>query len=155
MVSIREHDAMVHTDGNDLVVLISLIVHGEPAPQGSKRWVGRMIEDNPKTKPWRSEVCEQMRALGVETLLGPLRVELEFYFQHRKGHFGTGRNAGTLKDSAPDYQTTYPDIDKLTRTILDALTQSALIRDDGQVASLTATKRYARTPGVHIKIRPL
>lgn len=158
-MSVREHDAMVHTDRDGEVILISVLVHGEPIPQGSKRWMpksGTLISANDKKlRPWRDKLAEEFRKLDLETLLGPVQVELAFYVQHLASHFGSGRNAGTLKSSAPVYAKTRPDIDKLTRAVLDAMTESALIRDDGQVAVLIAEKRYARTPGVHVKLRPL
>lgn len=137
------------------VILISLIVHGKPVPQGSKKWVGRLVDDNAKTlKPWRAQMAEELRSLEVDPILVPVEVDLQFYFQRPKHHYGTGRNAAHLKDSAPLYHSSYPDVDKLARSVLDALTESAVIRDDGQVCVLTVTKKYAPTPGVWIKLRP-
>jgi|SRR5262245_44697638 len=157
--SVREHDAMVHTDGDGRILLISLIVHGQPVPQGSKSWMPKsqtLISDNDKKlRPWRAQLAEEMRALGVQTLLGPISAEMTFYLQRPQHHWGTGRNAGTLKASAPEYQSGYPDVDKLQRAVFDALQESALVRNDGQIAVVTAVKRYAQTPGVHLKLRPL
>jgi Holliday junction resolvase RusA-like endonuclease len=44
-----------------------------------------------------------------------------------------------------------PDLDKLIRAILDALT-GVVWRDDGQVVDIVASKVYADTPGVDVVI---
>ena len=50
-----------------------------------------------------------------------------------KSHFGTGKNADKVKQSAPVFPATMPDIDKLMRAILDGLTDAQVWLDDGQV----------------------
>ena len=51
-----------------------------------------------------------------------------------------------------------PDVDKLTRAVLDSLTAADIIDDDARCATLTATKNYTTkrhpTPGVRITIIP-
>ena len=71
-----------------------------------------------------------------------------------KGHYGTGKNAGTLKPSAPLFHTSKPDLDKLVRCIKDALTGIAW-KDDAQVSLVCATKVYDEQPGARISIKPL
>jgi Holliday junction resolvase RusA-like endonuclease len=55
-----------------------------------------------------------------------------------KKHF---RANGELRDDAPTYHTQAPDIDKLSRSILDAL-KGISWRDDGQVSYKLASKQY-------------
>lgn len=53
------------------------------------------------------------------------------------------------------HATSYPDIDKLTRCTLDALTKSHVIHDDRQIVYTETMKQYAEKPGeegVHITI---
>lgn len=71
-----------------------------------------------------------------------LAVTLRFYTARNVGHFGTGRNAGLLKDSAPAKPAKRPDVDKWSRQVLDAMT-GVVYADDGQVVSLLAVKEYA------------
>lgn len=55
----------------------------------------------------------------------------------------------------PRWHTTKPDLDKLARAVLDALTGLAW-RDDSQVVALTCTKRYAgltEAPGLTVRLR--
>ena len=139
---------------------IEFFVEGIPASQGSKRHVGRgiLIESSKRVKPWRSDVrIAAQEARGDRLPVpkpGPIYLTLTFWFPRPKSHYGTGRNADILKPSAPASMTVKPDIDKLERAILDALT-GVLWEDDSQVVHLTATKRYAplgELPGVTITL---
>ena len=135
----------------------SIFVPGIPAPQGSKRHVGRgiMVESSKALKPWRSTVVATVVEAGWEPVLhGPVEVILHFTFPRPKGHYGTGRNADRLKPTAPEHHTVKPDADKLARAVLDALVQSGALRDDSQVARLRVTKGYGR-PGVQIDMEAL
>lgn len=132
---------------------MSVFVAGTPAPQGSKRVFNGHIVDvaSKDLKAWRQlvSVSVQDSEFG-RTDSGPVHVTLDFFFSRPKAHF---RANGKVKDSAPRYPATRPDIDKLARAVLDALTGVAY-RDDAQVASLLVRKRYAdHTPtGVQIMV---
>lgn len=135
--------------------MIKFTIAGIPAPQGSKtrtNWGVR--EDNPATKPWRSSVAWEataaMSQLDAEPLAGPVQVHALFYFPRPKSHYGTGRNAETLKESAPAYVATKPDLDKLLRAIGDGIT-GIVVRDDNQIVSLSARKLYG-TPRAVIAV---
>lgn len=137
-------------------------VLGEPQPQGSKTTVVRagrrpvMREDNPLTGPWRSTVtAAAVKAMGDRQLRsGPLRLRVVFVFPRPAGHWGTGRNAGRLKPSAPVYCRTRPDVDKLLRAVGDALT-GVVFRDDAQVVIVAAEKHYGEPPCAHVVIEEL
>jgi len=88
---------------------------------------------------------------GAEVIECPVRIEIQFYLPRPKSHYGTGKNKGALKESAPWYHIATPDIDKLVRCVLDALTGVAW-KDDSQVVSVTATKSYGIMPGARIKV---
>lgn len=151
--------------------MISFFVNGIPVPQGSKKaWLNKntgrvmMVEDQrDRHADWRyhvTAVAQQARADHglIEPLVGPVSVVLTFYFARLLGHYGTGGNAQVLKADAPDYPAKPPDIDKLMRAILDALTDARVWLDDSQVVSATVRKRWVDrfTPdaytGVFIKI---
>lgn len=144
--------------------MISFDVTGTPAPQGSKRaipikrggvYTGKvsLLESaGDKVKTWRAAVHAE--AAKFEQISGPVAVAIDFWMPRPKHHYGTGRNAGTLKPSAPDHPSTKPDADKLVRSTLDALTTSRLIEDDARVIRITATKHYATNPGATITITP-
>lgn len=146
---------------------LALDVIGTPAPQGSHRGFvvnGRAVitQDNKKTKPWRQDVkataLSELATLTPWTPYdGPVEVQITFRMPRPRYHYGTGRNANQLKATAPAFVDKKPDIDKLTRSTLDALTEAGVWRDDSQVASMVLTKEYAtnQQPGAHILVFPL
>lgn len=136
---------------------LTIDVAGTPAPQGSKKHVGRgvMVESSKAVKPWREAVkWAAIEAHDGPPLDGPLSVLIMFQFQRPKGHYGTGRNAAQVKASAPHSVAVKPDIDKLLRACLDALT-GVIFRDDAQVVRVSASKTYGPRPGAHIEVTPL
>jgi crossover junction endodeoxyribonuclease RusA len=139
---------------------LSFKVYGTPAPQGSKRHVGNgvMIESSKRVKPWRQDVkhaaLDAITERQWQQPAGSVWVAITFRLQRPKGHYGTGRNAGVVKDSAPVRPAVKPDIDKLVRSTLDALTESGAVRDDAQVVSLSTSKFYADgdMPGATVEV---
>jgi crossover junction endodeoxyribonuclease RusA len=128
---------------------------GIPAPQGSKRHVGmgRMIESCKALKPWREQIVADAQALGLpQTIENAVSVSLVFCFPRPKSHF---TSKGVLRSTAPSHKTTKPDVDKLCRAVLDALTIAGIIKDDSLVTTLSGQKRYCvgtEPPGVLITI---
>ena len=136
--------------------MVSFTVPGLPAPQGSKtRTKFGVREDNPATRPWRNAVAWEAKAAmnGTMPLAGPVRLDVVFYFPRPKSHFGSGRNAETLKPAAPTFHTAKPDVDKLCRAIGDSLT-GIVLRDDSQIAQVFASKKYG-SPCAEITVAPL
>ena len=135
---------------------LRFLVAGVPVAQGSKRHVGKgiMIESSKQLQPWREAVIDAaQRAAGGHSFFAGVALDLSFRFPRPKAHYGTGRNQGKLKSTVPLLKVTAPDLDKLCRAVLDALTQSGVLRDDALVASLYAEKRYDPRPGAEVVIR--
>lgn len=115
--------------------MIRFEVPGNPAPQGSKS-VGKrgkkvvLYESSKKVKPWRAAVSAVARKYCKHVLEGAVKVEIIFYMPRPK-QLPKGRIHPSVT----------PDIDKLARSTLDALTGIAY-KDDGQVTDLTPLKRY-------------
>jgi Holliday junction resolvase RusA-like endonuclease len=138
---------------------VRLTVHGTPQSAGSKRAFmprgGRypvVVDDNPKSRGWKQQVARACHdQYGGEFLEGPLEIELHFFLPRPKGHFGTGRNAGVVKASAPAFPIVKPDVDKLSRAILDGLT-GQLYRDDALIVRKYASKRYGEPARVEILV---
>ena len=116
-----------------------------------------MAESSAKVKPWRQDVAaaaiEAAAEAGWVTPAGPLEVEITFYLPRPRYHYRTGKHAGEIKDTAPDLVDKKPDLDKLIRATLDALTTAGVIHDDAQIARLTATKIYLERTGASIYVR--
>jgi len=124
----------------------SFAVFGTAAPQGSKRLLGRvMVESSRRVHPWRSDV----RSTAIQnkpalwSMAGPMRLDLVFWFPRPASHYGTKSGISYLKADAPPepISARVGDIDKLSRAILDALTDVAYL-DDRQVVELEARKAY-------------
>jgi len=133
---------------------LDFTVFGTPAPQGSKRHVGggRMIESSKKVAPWREAVVSEIIRQGHADLRidAPVFVDVTFFLTRPAGHL----TARGIKASAPLWPAKVPDLDKLIRSTLDALTQSGVITDDSRVVKVHARKLYAdeRSPGAQICI---
>lgn len=87
-------------------------------------------------------------------LLGPLQVDTYFYYQYRQGDYGTGRNAGKVKASAPLWKITKPDIDNAAKFVFDAL-NGILWHDDSQICAGEILQQYSETPRTEIYITQL
>jgi Holliday junction resolvase RusA-like endonuclease len=108
----------------------------------------------PAVWDWRRQVQQTIAGdYGQDRLEGAVEVRLGFDLPRPITHYGTGRNTGVVKTRAPEHPTTMPDLDKLTRCVLDACTDAGLWRDDSQVIYLVTAKRYTNSvPGVRIVI---
>ena len=142
---------------------LSFYVHGRPAPQGSKRHVGRgiLVESSKAVAPWRIDVKHAALAAitdtAWDTLTGPVNATFCFFFARPKSHYGSGSNAANLKPSAPFHITSRAagDLDKLARSTCDALVAAGVIADDSQIVHLDASKDYGSHDGAHITIASL
>ena len=159
-------DDEIGTDAIATENKIEFFVPGIARPGGSKTGyvhpnTGKFVitPASKKTKPWMDTVawiaqivCKRM-CLWTE----PLLLTLVFYRPRAKDHFGTGRNAGKLKASAPAYPTIVPDLTKLIRATEDGLT-GVVWRDDKQVVAQQTFKLYEdnnHKPGVLIRVERL
>jgi len=116
----------------------------DPAPQGSKKYVGTrrtaaganiplIIEASPKLPAWRKAVDEAVRQAmqdsgDLSKFEGAVKVEAVFYLTRKP----------SVKRELP---TVPPDVDKLTRALLDAC--KAVWTDDALVVRLEVSKKYA------------
>ena len=134
---------------------VTFEVRAVPAPQGSKNQWG--AESSAKVRPWReavrTEAAAAMRDTNHPPLAGPVAVVVTFFLPRPKAHYG----AKGLKTTAPVTCAKRPDLDKLLRSTLDALTAAGVHGDDSQVVHLTGAKMYADPApvGAVITVRPL
>jgi crossover junction endodeoxyribonuclease RusA len=129
---------------------LEIVVEGSPVPQGSFRHIGngRIIAANPKLNAWRQTIADQVsEKTSVRLIDGFCRVDLVFTLPRPK----------SVPKSRRSRPTTKPDLDKLVRAALDAISLPKyvqLLTDDSIVTDIHAAKRYAdhRPPGVRIFI---
>jgi len=138
---------------------VTFVVPGIAASQGSKTVVPtkagpRVRESNEqRLKPWRMSVAATAHdEMGNAPLFtGGVQLDVTFVFPRPGGHFGTGRNAGSVKASAPEHMTVRPDLSKLVRAVEDSLT-GVVYRDDSQVVGIRARKTYGEPASARISI---
>jgi Holliday junction resolvase RusA-like endonuclease len=136
---------------------IRFIVHGRPQQRGSKQALlipkrgggfvsknGRPIvvarDANRNSKEWMGQVRDAAAAVfRGELLRGPVRLRVGFYFKRPKAHYRTGKKANLLRDDAPCFHTSTPDLDKLVRAVKDSLS-GVVYADDRQVAACESGK---------------
>lgn len=139
-------------------------VVGNAKPAGSKRPVraggtGRilLVDSSGKDgKAWRDAVAHaaaaaMLEARETELFDGPLTLSLIFRRPRPKGHFGSGKNAGKLRENAPPYPTTRPDVLKLARSVEDAMS-GVVYRDDSQIVDEHLHKVYGIPAGVRVVV---
>lgn len=127
---------------------VEWFVPGSPAPQGSKRHVGRgiLVESSKAVGPWRERIAlaAHNAMMGRALFDGAVAVELNFVMPRPKSAPKT-RTPKAIKR---------PDLDKLARACLDAIT-GVVVGDDSLVTRLCAYKRLAEigeTAGVSIRV---
>ncbi len=128
---------------------ISLSVCGDPASQGSHAIMnGRIVQVNSKKhKAWRTAIVNT----AIETLPadwvpidGPCELIVMFYMP----------KPATVKRSAPSVA---PDLDKLIRSVGDALAIAGVYTDDSRITRISARKLYAQgiEPGASIVVKSI
>jgi crossover junction endodeoxyribonuclease RusA len=133
--------------------MFSVLILGEPAPQGSKRHVGGgILVDSCKRLPeWRSDVrngCLDEHGQPKARIEGPVYLSLEFALRRPK----------SLPKTKKVHHTKRPDMSKLVRAVEDAITSAGIWIDDSYVCASNVTKRYAEPgeqTGCHIKVMPI
>lgn len=140
------------------MTLLDCTVEGQAVPQGSLTSYlhprsGRVVTPQKEAvRVWRDTVATVARAhYRGDPTPDPVSVHLAFALARPRSHYGTGRNSGQLKPSAPAWCVGPPDLDKLTRAIGDALT-GIVWRDDAQIVDLNAAKAWTDEPHVTIEV---
>lgn len=137
---------------------LNIRVYGVAKPQGSKlprvSKSGKPYVQEQAGQPlvdWRNAVTEAAvaaRTLSAhQTWDAPIELAIQFLMP---------RPASVSITKRP-FPAVVPDIDKITRGVMDALTHAGVWRDDCLVINLAVTKRYATddpdgSPGARIRV---
>ena len=118
------------------------------------------VHDPSDADAWKAQVKLAVRPfLPLSPIAGPVQCDCAFYFPRPQDHYGTGKNLGKLKASAPKYCQSRPDLDNCIKAIWDALTDERLWLNDSQVVKTWSDKFYevppTIKPGVQIVITEL
>jgi crossover junction endodeoxyribonuclease RusA len=123
--------------------VIEFRVDGLPVPQGSMKVIhGRVIHSQGSAlAQWRASIALAARKAGARPTREPVTMTLTFIMPRPK----------TVKRNHPSVA---PDLDKLIRGALDALTAIAYV-DDGQVVEIYSKKIYGEVIGAKIQVAEL
>ncbi len=142
-------------------LVVAFFAPGRPITKGNmvkNKW--GVIYDKTKgldhwTKTIRGCARAHMRGVPFE---GPVHVRLSFYFERPKGHYtSTGALSAVGRRASKPIAKNKNDIDKLSRTVLDALVgkDPIVLLDDSQVIRLSAEKEWDMMEGAFITVESL
>lgn len=130
-------------------------VDGEARPQGSKSApIAGVVRDSSRgLHAWREAIALTARAAGWTGAPADVPVMLGLVFVRPRpvSHLGKG---GSVRETAPALPTSKPDIDKLERATLDALTGVCWV-DDSRVVGVRKLKVYGDREGLGLYVLPL
>lgn len=139
--------------------MITVQTYGTIPTKGSFRNVGRrggkavLVNSNKETTAWTNEFRAVLVKNGWGTPgAGAFHVHLYVYKQRPKSHYsGRGENAAIRKECASEKCLVRPDLDKVARAALDAMTGYVYF-DDSQVVQLDTEKHWAGRHGVRVEV---
>lgn len=129
---------------------ISTIPIGQARPKFAR--IGNHVHayDPAKSRGYKLYIKNQIMDKNPARMEGPLTLIVDFLMPRPQAHYGKKG----LKDSAPYYCTTKPDLDNLIKAVKDAITNTGMIwKDDSYVCVEMASKKYSEVPGIKIIIQ--
>jgi Holliday junction resolvase RusA-like endonuclease len=144
---------------------LKVFVPGVVRGQGSLTlWRGPDGKERAKhpqaTIAWRNTLISVLSEewQGRPPIREAVEVNLVATFGRPQGHLGTGRNAGKVRASAPNWKVGVPDLDKVIRGVGDALTYAGVIADDNLIARWVAAAYWSEPterPGALVAVSKL
>ena len=121
-----------------------IIIPGKPIakkrPRFSRR--GKFVATYNDQETEEGRFLLDARSQITKKAAGPIVVSIVFCMPRPKAHYGTGKNAGVVKESSPTTHTQKPDTDNLIKFVLDCLNSEAW-NDDAQIVEIRAKKEWA------------
>jgi len=131
---------------------ISFFVPGNPKGQQRHRTTKGGVHYDPSAGDKKDFLAKAMEHRPSEPLDGPLCLVLVCVFPRPKAHFGTGRNAGLLKEGAPWWYPSTPDWDNVGKFVGDTL-NGIFWRDDRLIVLAAMYEIYGDVPGIGVIVR--
>lgn len=142
-------------------MILRFAARGKPIPEGSLRAVLRYKRDGTPyvstfydnfklLEPWRRLIAQEAKLVAKESgwipPVGPVELRATFVFRRPGGRLAELFAAVPRRD----------DLEKLVRSVSDALTAAGIWHDDGQCAQQIVRKVYRNhDEGVMVSVRPL
>lgn len=153
------------------MIRIEFTVQGRPRPKGSTiafrhSKTGKVItraSNADRLETWQERIGQAAKHAMAQAGLtepaiprGPVTVWLTLRLARPLTHY-IARDGRRLRPDSPIRHAQPPDLDKLTRAVLDGLTDARVWGDDGQVSSMSVLKRWTNSDqeGVEVIIAEL
>jgi len=140
---------------------VKFTVMGTPVAKGRPKFArrGNFVKTYTPSKTVNYETLVKLSFIqAVGTEFRPydqaICVRVNAHFARPKGHFGTGKNEGVLKESAPEHMLVKPDADNVIKAVIDALNGIAFT-DDKLIVHIHGSKAYSERPRCEIEIYTL
>lgn len=136
--------------------MVTFTVPGRPIPQGSltsfrHAQTGKVVTpQKARVREYRDRIAWAAKATGMVCTGGPVRVRAVFGFARPKSH---RLASGKLTKRAPTSHASRPDLDKVARSLLDAIT-GVLVYDDAQVVALDVRKQWHDHDETWVEVSP-
>lgn len=136
--------------------MVTFTVPGRPVPQGSlssfrHKTTGAVVTpQKARVREYRDRIAWAAKATGMACTDEPVRVRAVFGFARPKSHRLT---SGKLTKRAPTSHASRPDLDKVARSLLDAIT-GVLVYDDAQVVALDVRKQWHDHDETWVEVTP-
>ena len=134
--------------------MLKIIIPGTPISKHRPRFARRgkfaTTYSDQVTEEGKTFLHIKEQVNGHKPFKGAVSVQSVFYMPRPKAHFGTGRNEGKLKPSAPQYHTNKPDVDNFLKFYFDIM-NDLVWHDDSQVVSEYSEKKYCG-PGEQARV---
>ncbi len=133
---------------------ITFAIPGAPKAQKRHRHTkqGNFVRVyDPSAQDKKDFLLQAMKYAPRVPYTGVVYVTVWFCLPRPKSHYRTGKFAGILKDSAPLWHISKSDLDNNIKLVFDSL-NGVFWKDDSQICSLIAQKRYSSEPRTVIQI---
>ena len=128
------------------VSMTDIVIKGNPIAQKRHRHIGKFVRVyDPSQKDKKTFAKNISKEWKKAPLQGNVILFVTYYMARPKKHFRTGKFAHILKDNAPEYHNTKPDIDNLVKLTMDAC-NNLLWKDDCVIVGIVAKKLYSKNP---------
>lgn len=131
---------------------------GTPADVAAKPRRPVIVNDEPELlKTFRADVRDAfqraMKEAGLAPLEGAIEVAVTFTFRRPQHHHVAGDRTRPLKANAPTYHVQDPDLDKLLRSVADALTGIIWANDNLIARWCDPVKLWGLRDGIELAAR--
>ena len=135
--------------------MIGFFVDGTPKAKGSMTGFLRnghvVVTAGHHSAKWEKTIVEHLATKDFELIPGPVFLALRFRMPIPESRRPKPKSADVWK--RVPVPAVFPDLDKLVRAVMDAITKAGLYEDDARVIDLVASARYTVSrPGVGVTL---